>query len=109
MGRITYVIKRIGKMDFSRMKEEIRDVLNPPVIKVYKKGEGDDAAYGGGAADVGRQLVAYLLIEQVSHVEPGEDADEPEHLFEQAVAPSFPSARNEHYEKENIEAIHCFV
>ena len=31
------------KADFSGMKAEIRDVLNPPVIKVYKKGEGDDA------------------------------------------------------------------
>ncbi len=29
--------------DFAGMKAEIRDVLNPPVIKVYKKGEGDDA------------------------------------------------------------------
>ena len=31
------------KEDFAGMKAEIRDVLNPPVIKVYKKGEGDDA------------------------------------------------------------------
>jgi histidinol-phosphate aminotransferase len=29
--------------DFAGMKAEIRDTLNPPVIKVYKKGEGDDA------------------------------------------------------------------
>ena len=29
--------------DFAGMKAEIRDTLNPPVIKMYKKGEGDDA------------------------------------------------------------------
>jgi histidinol-phosphate aminotransferase len=31
------------KEDFAGMKSEIRDVLNPPVIKVYKKGEGENA------------------------------------------------------------------
>lgn len=31
------------KEDFAWMKAEIRDTLNPPVIKVYKKGEDDDA------------------------------------------------------------------
>ena len=32
-----------SKAAFSEMKREIRDTLNPPVIKVYKKGEGEDA------------------------------------------------------------------